>query len=740
MLAAAALALITALYVVAAVLPTAAEEPVAPSSTFFVNGASGDDERGDGSRSRPFATLGRCAGVAAQRTNSGLVICEVAQGTYRETVKLPRSMQHSLRFQAAEGTASPVLSGLDLLSNLTWTQSSQGTSKGGCVFVATLPSSTPEFQQLFYGGRMMVEARWPNLDVSHIETETLNREKWAPTSKGSEYGHIVDPALAQTTFSWTGALATLQVAHQFFTWTRPVANHTVGSPWFDYAQDLPGLAEWSANPAAHNWAGNQYFLSGKLEALDAEGEWFLDEVAVNHDDAVSGGSARVTKRLYFYPPQSTSSAVDECTAPSGPIEFKARDFVFEQPQRVPVGQCAANESLSLSLKGLVLHGGSFSLPCCHGCALEELELRYPTYNREVLEMNSGGSATKGSGKTVAKTMLVGDDNLVLNVSISNTNNGGLAVSGDRNRIVNCLVENIDWLGTLTYIPLALTGNHNKLLHTTVRDFGNAGVVTHIPNTPPAINTNHTQLPPQPMADRHTEVAYCHIHHSGLIGKDTAALYTGGWDTAGLEWHHNWIHTATEKCARADDQSRNMSVHHNVIWDCGLASVVDDVQSKVAGLGLILKGNGHLNYQNTFWGANRSDVCQPQCVEKLKAFRPQYPREVQSTRSFLFNLAAHSVTSELCGCPKNTSGYPPLNTTAIFAGPECHGGGCDLDALKLVAPEQFDFRPASNSPLVDAGTIVAPYTDGFLGKRPDIGAYESGAPPWKAGCVGLGGKC
>jgi hypothetical protein len=154
---------------------------------------------------------------------------------------------------------------------------------------------------------------------------------------------------------------------------------------------------------------------------------------------------------------------------------------------------------------------------------------------------------------------------VLTVSIRNTNNGGLGVSGDRNRIENCLVENIDWLGTLTYIPLSLTGNNNKLLHTTVRYFGNAGVVTKIPNTPPAINTNRTQLPPQPMAGRHSEVAYCHIHHSGLIGKDTAALYTGGWDTAGLEWHHNWIHTATEKCARADDQSRNMSVHHNVIW-------------------------------------------------------------------------------------------------------------------------------------------------------------------------------
>ena len=388
---AAALALFAALFVQAdAGQPvTAVDEPTAaPSSAFFVDGASGDDERGDGSRSHPFATLGRCAEVAAQQgASSGSVTCEVAGGTYRETVKLPRRLQHSLRFQGAEGTASPVLSGLDLLSDLTWTKRSQG-GKASCVFVATLPSSTPEFQQLFYGGSMMVEARWPNLDISRMETETLNREKWAPTSKGSKYGTIVDPALAQTTFSWTGALATLQVAHQFFTWTRPVANHSVGSPRFDYARDLPGLAEWSTNPAAHNWAGNQYFLSGKLEALDAEGEWFLEEVAVNDDDAMSGSAARAAKRLYFYPPQSrsSSSAVDECAPPSRPIEFKARDFVVEQAQGVAAEPCTANASLSLGLSRLILHGGSFSLPCCHSCTLEELELRYPTYNREVLEM------------------------------------------------------------------------------------------------------------------------------------------------------------------------------------------------------------------------------------------------------------------------------------------------------------------------------------------------------------------
>ena len=67
-------------------------------------------------------------------------------------------------------------------------------------------------------------------------------------------GHIADPALGSSPFSWDGALATLQVAHQFFTWTRKVANHTVGGESFDYPMDLPGLAEWSQ--PRHCWGVN----------------------------------------------------------------------------------------------------------------------------------------------------------------------------------------------------------------------------------------------------------------------------------------------------------------------------------------------------------------------------------------------------------------------------------------------------------------------------------------------------
>jgi hypothetical protein len=51
---------------------------------------------------------------------------------------------------------------------------------------------------------------------------------------------------------------------------------------------------------------------------------------------------------------------------------------------------------------------------------------------------------------------------------------------------------------------------------------------------------------------------------------------------------------------------------------------------------------------------------------------------------------------------------------------------------LADPKNMDFRPPEGSPLIDAGRAIKGYTDGFLGKAPDIGAYEYGDSPWKAG--------
>jgi hypothetical protein len=51
---------------------------------------------------------------------------------------------------------------------------------------------------------------------------------------------------------------------------------------------------------------------------------------------------------------------------------------------------------------------------------------------------------------------------------------------------------------------------------------------------------------------------------------------------------------------------------------------------------------------------------------------------------------------------------------------------------MVNPDFGDFTLKANSPCVNAGKVVAPYTDGYSGTAPDIGAYEYGKPAWVAG--------
>ena len=159
----------------------------------------------------------------------------------------------------------------------------------------------------------------------------------------------------------------------------------------------------------------------------------------------------------------------------------------------------------------------------------------------------------------------------------------------------------------------------------------------------------------------------------------------------------------------------------VIFDCGKAPYTDR-QSAKCGHGVVLKGSGHLLYANTVWGANNSELCIPKCVEKLKPFHPQYPRMPQGVNTMTFNTAGNK-TDGSCGCNPD-AGFGG-NVTALFRG--------ELAAMRLQDPAAFNFVPRPDSPLVDAGAIIPPYTDGFVGKAPDIGAYELGGPSWGAGC-------
>jgi hypothetical protein len=50
-----------------------------------------------------------------------------------------------------------------------------------------------------------------------------------------------------------------------------------------------------------------------------------------------------------------------------------------------------------------------------------------------------------------------------------------------------------------------------------------------------------------------------------------------------------------------------------------------------------------------------------------------------------------------------------------------------DIQRLYNPEDLDFRLAAGSAAIDAGVALPTINDGYTGRAPDLGAYESGQP-------------
>ena len=107
-----------------------------------------------------------------------------------------------------------------------------------------------DVEQLFVDGKMMIEARWPNMRFEDL----WERSCWANSGAGSAYEKMVDPELAKTNIDWTGTIATLNVAHQFHTWTRKVSKHSKGSDTFEYVGNMGKLSGTIGKPG--HWSND----------------------------------------------------------------------------------------------------------------------------------------------------------------------------------------------------------------------------------------------------------------------------------------------------------------------------------------------------------------------------------------------------------------------------------------------------------------------------------------------------
>jgi len=617
------------------------------SGTEYYVSVQGNDQN-PGTKKEPFRHIQKCADIAQPGD-----ICFVREGIYRETV-IPKN---------GGGRVDPILyvayPGEKVTISGTEPITGEWSVYKGSIYQTKV---NLDCNQLFVDGKMMIEARWPNMRFE----ELWERSLWAKSGIKSVYGKMVDPELAKTDIDWTGAIATLNVCHQYLTWTRKVNKHSKGSDTFEYNRDLGGLEDLMSVPAA--WQDDYYYLSGKLEALDIPTEWFYDTQ---------------THILYLWTPDGKSPAAHT-------IEVKVRDKAFE-----------VNNLDKIHLIGFNFFAATFQFENTVKSVVDDCHLLFPTYARELNDPSARSNSTR-------ITNMSGSFNIIRNTTVGYTPLSGLVMTGPYNTLENNLVHDVCWNGSLSYPAIRMSGGDKPgnewaptiIKGNTVYNAGSAGIS---------------------FDDQAYIVEYNYIHHIGMMSDDVSAIYTGGFSIAGTTVRYNWVHDLHPVIGkkinighgiRADDQARNISVHHNVIWDVGCD-------------GIHIKGEYNKVYNNTIFNSKpefryANSILMDTEPEPEKPFAMTIPLlNEQNAQSLVFNNVVGIIRAEY------RTDIPFINRSNVF-----HNL---LDYTpELRDPENFDFRPQDGSKLIDGGIAMPGLTDTFEGEAFDIGAYEHGGINWRPG--------
>lgn len=602
------------------------------AADYFVSPAGSDSN--PGTMAQPFRTLGHAVTFLSPGDT-----CYLREGTYREKVRLEQSgLPGQPIVITAWGDEEVVLSGTELVKApwQTWRGRIMKTRVNAPV------------TQLFAKGKMMVEARWPN-----VTPKTLwKRTSWARAGGGSRYGMIIDPALAKTGINWTGARAVLNVGQQFNTWTRTVSSHTAGSNTFVYPRDLTGIG---GSPAAMDWDDDYYFLFGVLGALDAPGEWFQQ------------GSD-----LYFMPPGGINLQ-------NVAVEGKIRDLAIH-----------GKNLQYVEIRGLTFFAATISIRDSVGFVVENNRFLYPNYNRDLMP----------PGTVIKSTQVSGNDHVIRGNMLRYSGLGGFKVIGEGNLIEGNVVRDVAMFGGMEHAGIKVIGE----------PAGTARGSTVSGNT--IFNGGSTLIT---FRDAPHIVEWNHVYNGGLLSNDFSLIYTQAPETWGSVIRYNWVHGCrgddNGMGIRGDDQTRGLTVHHNVVWDC-------------SHFGLEIKGDENRIFNNTVFGIRRGDRAGYGMLiyigpEPRKPWRDQAPLlPAQNRNSEVRNNAMTTMIID--------GGRPmPIKYRNIVTSNY-------VGDLMLEDPANFDFRPASHSPLVDAGEVIPGITGAYFGPFPDIGAYDYGLTGWVPG--------
>jgi uncharacterized protein (TIGR03437 family) len=270
--------------------------------------------------------------------------------------------------------------------------------------------------------------------------------------------------------------------------------------------------------------------------------------------------------------------------------------------------------------------------------------------------------------------LHGMSNTLRNSTVAFSSGTGVYVEGTGQRVFNNVIRDTDYRATYASPIFAGTvGQENQHLfaYNTIYNSGRFGVYWAENFGTGRILRNE-------------------IYDYGLQTADLGCTYTFGSDGMGTEIAYNICHDNHSgpqgfhgMGIYLDDNTSNYVVHHNVVWNSDF------------GIQLTSGGPDRI-YNNTFVGSLQG-----------------------------FNTGGTSSGTEL----KNNIFMPDVDWTSSAIATNNIFGNINP---QFVDPANHNYQLKPTSPAIAAGLIIPPYTNGFSGPAPDIGAYDHTKPAWKAG--------
>ena len=375
----------------------ASAKPARVPTTYYVSPSGSDSAAG--TLEQPFATVQH--GVNQLLAGDTLIL---RAGSYHESVTLARSGTAGAPITlAAYSGETPTLIGAQPVTG-PWTISS------GSIYKSSWPSQP---MQVFSDGHLLNEARWPNSPI-----ESLAGMTYAIADAGNSTS-LTKAGLPPVDL--TGAWLRLMPGQAWVGYDRQITSDDQANgklTWSEPVNQLPELIPRR---------GNKFFVFGKLDLLDAPGEWYWDPNA---------------QMLYVWTQDGAS--------PAGRIEAGIAPAVLN----------LSGQSY-ITVNGLQARGGWFNLQNSTSCAIKNFLLYAPNWLRGYdgyaeTPLFVGGIDVSGSGNQInggliefagrASIHLAGSGNTVEQVTIQDSGltwsdeTGIVASDGTQNLIQNNTIQ------------------------------------------------------------------------------------------------------------------------------------------------------------------------------------------------------------------------------------------------------------------------------------------------------------